>query len=434
MSQTCAMVSCQETSRVLCYCCDRNLCLEHFSSHNTSANFPSYPLAKQIELLNEQMKRLDRTKLIDDTRRKLEQWREEHRKKLDRFYEQKSEEIERFYQRNIQQKQIELEQLNKQPQQIDGLQENFHKDLQRNILETKKRIDTIEQKGMPIHFYSLSIGNHLITIGDSKTQEFELTLLSAAPDQIFQCSSQLGSALACSDRYLLVDQNPILTLFNSDLTMIEQTSWKSSLIYDMCWSTILSCFIIITDKNKAFRIEEKNLSINPIESMRNQLWISCTCSHALLYLVSLSNGVVEFSLLPSISYQRRWDPPMTCQINQSIKDISCNEIALALVVSSSESKMIHLILRSLTTFDQLFTISLDIPQGLYQFPTRCCALKNNQWLIIDANTSKLIQIGKDGKIKGALLYDRPPYNALLFNSNKLVIRTEDTLHFHQLFN
>ena len=166
--------------------------------------------------------------------------------------------------------------------------------------------------------------------------------------------------------------------------------------------------------------------------MQNQLWISCTCSNLLLYLASLSNGVVEFSLLPSIYYIRRWDPPMTCKKNESIKDIACNDNTLALVVAPYSDEMVYLILRSLATFDQLFSIHLDIKHPSYQLPIRCCPFKNNEWLVIDANTSYIFHIDKDGKVKGTLKYDQPPYNAVLFSSNILVIRTEESINFHEL--
>ncbi|CAF1569129.1 unnamed protein product, partial [Adineta steineri] len=39
---------------------------------------------------------------------------------------------------------------------------------------------------------------------------------------------------------------------------------------------------------------------------------------------------------------------------------------------------------------------------------------------------------KDGKLQGTLKYDQQPYNALLFGSRILVIRTETTINFHEL--
>jgi hypothetical protein len=437
MSQPCAMPSCNQPSRVLCYCCDKNLCLDHLSNHTTLIDYQSQSLPEQVNLLNEQLKRLDKDKLVDDGRQKLDKWRDESLKKIHRFHEQKCDELERYFILNIRQKQYETDQLYKKltdyNQKSDLTHDDYSKELKIIIFDTKQKFDSIEQKGIPISIHSLSIGNNLIHIGESKTEEFDLTILSSPPYQTFSCSNKFGSALTSNDRYLLIDQNPILSLYDSDLRIVQESSWKNSLIYDMCWSSILSCFIIITEKSKAFLINENNLSIHNIQSMQNQLWISCTCSNSLLYLASLSNGIVEFSLLPSISYIKRWDPPMTCQNNESIKDIACNDITLALLISPYSNKMIYIILRSLTSFVELFTVHLDIQHPLYQLPTRCCPLKNNEWLVIDANTSHIFHINKYGKVKRTLTYDRPPYNAVLFNSTKLVIRTEDSINFHQLF-
>jgi hypothetical protein len=238
--------------------------------------------------------------------------------------------------------------------------------------------------------------------------------------------------MVTNNQYLLIGQSPQLSLFDRDLIVIKQCTWKYGPIRDICWSLGLNCFIVITDMNKAFLVNGFNLSIDSIEPIHNQLWMSCTCSNSLLYLVSLTNAVVEFSLLPFISYKRRWDQPETSKKNEFIKDIACNDNILALVVASYLNKMVHLILRSLTTFDQLFSIHLDIKHPSYQLPIRCCPFKNNDWIVIEANTSHLFHVDKDGKIKGTLKYDRQPYNAVLFGSNILVIRTDNTINFHQL--
>jgi hypothetical protein len=434
MSQPCAIETCKQTSRVLCYCCKKNLCLDHLSNHKTLTDYRSYSLTDQVNILHEQIKELDVIKL-NDGRRKLDKWRDDSLKKIYRFYEQKYEELDRYYAQIVRRKQYEIDQLHRKLTDHNKNQNTIHEDntneLQTIILDTKQRIDKIDEKGIQINSHSLLINNNLIIIGESKTQEFDLTTLSP-PYRTLDCSEKLGSALASNGRFLLIDENPILSLFDSDLTIIHQSSWKYGVIYDMCWSSILISFIIITEKNKAFLVNGNNLSINPITQMNNQLWTSCTCSNSLLYLASLSNGVVEFSLLPSICYIKRWNPPMTCKKTESIKDISCNQSTIAIIVSSFSNQIVHLLLRSLTTFNQLFSISLDIRYPLYQLPIRCCPLKNNEWLISDANTSYMFHIDKNGKLKGTLMYDRPPYNAVLFNSNILVIRTEGSINFHQL--
>ncbi|CAF1392457.1 unnamed protein product [Rotaria sp. Silwood1] len=94
---------------------------------------------------------------------------------------------------------------------------------------------------------------------------------------------------------------------------------------------------------------------------------------------------------------------------------------------------IHAIIRSLATFDQLFSIRLDIKYVSYQLPIRCCSLQDNEWLVVEANTSQLFHIGREGKLKGTVTYDQPPYKVLLFGSNILVIRTDSTINFHEVW-
>ncbi|CAF2644107.1 unnamed protein product [Rotaria sp. Silwood2] len=182
-------------------------------------------------------------------------------------------------------------------------------------------------------------------------QGFDLTTLSL-PYQTFNVSENFGFGLTSNDEFLLIDQNSDLSLFDKDLTMVRQSTWNYGIIRDLCWSSGLACFIIITEKSKAFLVNGNNLSINCIEAMENHLWLSCTCSNSFLYLTSLSNGIVEFSLLPSFSYARRWDPPITCQKKEFTKDITCNEDKITLIVALFSDKIVHLAVRSLATFDQ----------------------------------------------------------------------------------
>ncbi len=63
MSQPCAIETCKQTSRVLCYCCKKNLCLDHLSNHKTLidyrsyslTDYRSYSLTDQVNILHEQI-------------------------------------------------------------------------------------------------------------------------------------------------------------------------------------------------------------------------------------------------------------------------------------------------------------------------------------------------------------------------------------------
>ncbi|CAF0766033.1 unnamed protein product [Adineta steineri] len=401
-STSCAIVTCTQIPYVFCYCCSKNLCLDHLSNHTALVNSQSKSSIDQI-------KRINIDKLIANDRLKLEKWRDDSLKKIHRYYEKKCDELDEFY-----------------------AQKSLHQ--QQELTDTKFQttILNIQQNGIPIHIRSLPIDNNLITFGELKTQEFDIINLSS-PIKTYNISKSSGIGMATNNQSLLIDQNPDVILFNQDSIVTEQFTWKYGSIRDMCWSFGLNSFIIITEMNKTYLINENTLSIDCIEPMMNQLWMSCTCSNSLLYLLSLSNAVVEFNLLPTLSYDRRWDQPDTCRKHETIKDISCNEDTLALVIISYSTKMAHLILRSLTTFDLLFSVRLDmIVHSSYQLPIRCCPFKNHQWLVSEANTSRLFYIGKNGKLQGTLKYDQQPYNTLLFGSRILVIRTETTINFHEL--
>ena len=58
-----------------------------------------------------------------------------------------------------------------------------------------------------------------------------------------------------------MDQYPNLCLFDKELNLVKQFPWKYDRIPDMCWSSTLNSFIIITDKDGVFLVNE-NIDIN----------------------------------------------------------------------------------------------------------------------------------------------------------------------------
>lgn len=435
MSSPCAVVQCNKISQVLCYCCDKNLCLEHISNHDSLKDCSPNSLTDEINRVNDRLKKLDVDKLVDETRLKLDKWRDNSLKQVNRFYENKCEELDRYYNKRIRQQQKNIDQLYIKLSEINEQQNNASTDiinqLKTKILHVKDTISEIEQKIIPMQIRSLSIDNNLIIIGDINKKGFDLhTLLP--PYQKLDVFENSGFGLASNDECLLVDLNYDLSLFDKDLKVIKQSRWDYGTIHDVCWSQGLASFIAITENSKAFLINGNNLSVHGIEQMQNHLWMSCACSKSLLYLASLSNAIVEFSLLPTFSYTRRWDPPITCNKNEHIKSIACNDEKLALMVALFSDNILHLVVRSLTTFHQIFSIRLDVKSLLYDLPIRCCSLKHNEWLVVEANTSQLFHIDEDGKLKGRFAYDEPPHNAAVFDRNILVIRTHSTIYFHQV--
>jgi hypothetical protein len=70
MSQyPCTISDCPRLSRVLCYCCTKNYCIEHLKDHNEIYLSQLYQLTNEINLLSEYYR--------DQYRQQLDQWRHE---------------------------------------------------------------------------------------------------------------------------------------------------------------------------------------------------------------------------------------------------------------------------------------------------------------------------------------------------------------------
>ena len=117
--------------------------------------------------------------------------------------------------------------------------------------------------------------------------------------------------MTTNNRFLLLDQYPNLCLFDRELTLIKQIPWEHDRIPDMCWSSTLNSFIMITDKDGVFLINEDMTLIESIRTIEKEKWLSCTCSDASLFLTTNKWGsdIFEFHLLSSFNLIKQWNPP-----------------------------------------------------------------------------------------------------------------------------
>ncbi|CAF5147156.1 unnamed protein product, partial [Rotaria magnacalcarata] len=61
----------------LCHCCQQNLCLQHFSEYNKLPISHLNQFNNETNILDDRLKTLNIFKIIGNSRRKLEQWRED---------------------------------------------------------------------------------------------------------------------------------------------------------------------------------------------------------------------------------------------------------------------------------------------------------------------------------------------------------------------
>jgi hypothetical protein len=391
-------------------------------------------LNRKIDELDEIVKNLSE-KLLNNGRDKLDKWRDESYKMINQFYEQKYQELHENCLKKIGKPKDELEQIRLQIYQLIQEEKTNKNDIQlltSNIQHIKQKLKEIEQKDIQINIQSFLINENLISIENSISDDFDLSLLSS-PCHTIHSSNQNSWSIASNNKYLLIDQYPNLYLLDKNLTIVNQYQWKYNHICDICWSTILNKFIIITH-NKVCLIDENLTSIEHIRSIKGEKWWSCTCSNSSLYLTSneRDSGLFQFDLSSAFQLIKQWKSSSSDEQGEYIYDITYQHDKLALIIGYTQNRSVYLILRSSTTFDLIWSYQLDINYKWFQTAIRCCSLTNDQWFIIEEYTSHIFHIDKDGKVKQKREYTSQPWNAIVFGTDVLAIRTETSINFHRV--
>ncbi len=380
MSRSCNINMCKRRCCVLCHCCNKNLCFNHLKEHRDLIQIQLNPLVNEINLINDQLMTLNAEIFV---------------RRID-------------YLRNV------ITQLRSTMSELICEQDSTNEDiilLTLTICWIKQEIERI----IPI-------------------EHLDLSTLSS-PFQTIICQYSLGSALASNNQQLLMDQRLNLQLFDQDFILKKQYQWKNDFIRDICWSSTLKKFIFITNNKQIYLVNDNLTSIEYLSMIPEQDWSSCTSSDISLFLTTNNQGthIYEFNLSSIFELIQQWKSPHTCQQHEFIRDMVYNNQTLALIIEDSFSNMIRLELRSSTNLDLLWIFRSDIQYHLFQPAIRCCSLKYDEWLVIDSNNSRLFHINNNGQIKGLHVYKSPPWNAILHDSNTLVIRTENSLNFHKIY-
>ncbi|CAF4758878.1 unnamed protein product [Rotaria sp. Silwood1] len=402
MSSPCSIEKCKQSSDVFCYTCKKNLCREHLKEHDDWLNSEVNHLVEEMKSVSNRYMTIDRNKLINDFRQKLDKWRDDSYKKIDLIYEEKRKELEQDWTERVAKprKGIDLMQ-----SKLNGLirkKKATHEDISRSTTAIRyidQKIKDIEQKGIQMNIPTLFIDDNLTYIKESKIEETdEFQLLSSY--RSIDYSAQSGVAFAANNENLLIYESDYLNLLNRDLVPIQQIPWRYGHIYDMSWSATLTNFIIITDKKIVYLINESSLSLKVIQSIPQEKWWSSTCSDKSLFLSTYGTdaNIFQFNLLSSFELIKRWRSPDTCREYESIHDINYANETLALIITDSSTKIARLEVRSSTTLTQFWSFALNINHISYQPSIHCCQIKYSEWIVIIENTSNIFHISKDEKL------------------------------------
>ena len=437
MSQPCAIPACKSKSFVVCYCCNRHVCADHIKEHNLIRSELNV-LKDEVISLNDQFKIFDTEKLIKDSREKLDKWKDDCYKIIECYYEQKCQELVQFCTQKSDQHRRKIDQLQMSIINLLDSQRTTQQNVQslRSLIDdTKLELNKTKEKGIQMDIRSFTLDNNSISIKDFKPNAFNMNAsMLSSPSHAIECVDGWQSELACNDRRILVSLSNSLCLFDRDLTIVKKIPWIYESIYDVCWSSTLSNFIVITEKKKLYRINEISLSVERVYGIEEKDWLSCTCSDTYLYLTTreVGSNIFQFKLLPLIRPIKQWQPPYSCKLHDSIHTIRNNGKTLALVVRESFGGVIDIELRSSTTLNRLWSLPLDMRSSGLWSRINCCSLQLDEWLAVHAATSRLFHINKDGQLQTVYEYRPKLNNAVMFGSNILVVHLGRQINFHKL--
>ncbi|CAF3042175.1 unnamed protein product [Rotaria sp. Silwood2] len=436
MPPPCDIEICKRKSRALCHCCSKNLCPDHLKEHDDVINSQVNPLVDEINNIDNQLSALNVDEIIGKCRQKLDKWRHDCHNIIDHYYEEKCQELQQRCVQQASQKRKKIHQLKLKTNELIQEQEVTYDDissLKATINDIKRDVNQFEDNGILFDIHPLIINQNLVYIEDLISNEFDISTLSS-PYRSIDCSTDYCQALASNNHFLLLDQYPNLCLFNKELILLKQTPWEYDRISNMCWSSTINGFIIITNKNGVFLINENLTSIECIQTIEKKQWLSCTCSNASLFLTTntSTSDIFQFNLLSSFHFIKQWKSPQTCNYDESIYNIAYNNETIALIIKERYDKPKRIELRSSSTLDKLWSLSLDTKYNLALRLYPVCSLKYDEWLVIDDNTSHLLHVTKDGKKKARHSYEPTVHNAVLFGSNILAMRTKKCLNFYRI--
>jgi hypothetical protein len=433
MPQPCDISTCDSTSLAACFCCNQYLCRDHFIEHDHLLRSKLNDLTGQINELTNQLEIFDTKNVSSDFLLILDQWRLNSYKIIDRFYEKKCEELNHYIREILNKQEKEVNDVRLKIAKMINVQQTTNTNINlliSNIKTLQEQMKQIENISIEIDVSSLVIDDSLIEIDIPDPYQSNLSTLSP-PYEIIERVPLSSDAMASNSQYLLSHQNSSLFLIDKFLCIIGEKKWPYDWIRDMCWSQVLNSFFIITSSN-VYLVDGDSLAIEHLKSIKGKFWQSCTCSDTSLYLSkdTWNSAIDEFDLKSSLKFVKHCSRIEVMKFKQRIDSIEYSNETLALAINDQSTEGFCLELRSTGTFDLLWSCRLDIDYS--QRKIQCCLINQDTWMVADWGTSSLFYITKDGKLKNRIEYKYELHHVNLFGTNKLVISTNDSIHFHKL--
>ncbi|UJR34120.1 hypothetical protein I4U23_021527 [Adineta vaga] len=401
---------------------------EQYDQYDNSLN----DLADRINSLNDRLTTSNIENLMSESHQTLDKWRTDCYNLIDRYYEQKCREFNRHVAEIVDKQRKDINRIRSNIATLIHKQNTVQKDIDyiTNIArQLEQEIDETKEKYLQLNIHPIEIHEKSIQIQENN--DLYNGAIIPPPSKTINYLDDSSKILCTNERHLLIHQNSNLCLLDKELNLLKEKSWTQGCIIDICWSSTLSRFLVLT-RNYLFLIDESTMSIIRVQKIPKLSWWSCTCSDTNLYLTTKdwASNIYQFTLWPSVQLIKRWQPPQTCKQDETINNIIYNKDKLALMIYNRLNKTKSIELRSANTFERLWTLDLNIDYD--SRAVRCCLLNHDEWLVVDWNTSNLFHISNEGKLKLTCDYNPSPSCAAMFGTNILIISTVDGINLHKL--
>ncbi|CAF1261440.1 unnamed protein product [Adineta steineri] len=429
MSEKCSIATCERLKHALCHGCKLNFCREHMFEHSLATHLQLNPLIDQTNQLQDVLKGLNHTMAIEPAFKQLELWRQKAHQTVDLYYGAKLQELELYVINKIKEQEQELIAIQARITTSSREQDTTHEliDILTLRIESLRRdINKVLQSDFPLQINPLTIDKNVINIEPL----FDISKLPPVY-RILNRHHQSFTSIAANDKLLLLHHKGTLLFVDESLSTFKQIQWTYGPIYDMCYSIVLQQFIVINE-HEVFLLNKDNMSITKVSSIPYQQWFACTCSNTSLYLSTqvYSSSIMEFNLLDSMAFVKKWTSPDTCVKDEAIDGIFYNNDKLALMISSDAQKSVRIELRVASSLKVVWSLRLDLIYDENQ-AYRFCLINNDEWLVSDHTGSRLLHISNDGKIKSIVAYQPAPCCAVKFTPNMLAVSTKSVIQLHK---
>jgi len=173
-------------------------------------------LVDKINELNNRFTALNIERMKGDSHQKLQQWREECHKMIDQFFKQKCQELDQHVNKKVHRQQTEFERIQSKINELI-IEETVTSEV---IDSLTMSVDIIEQTSVQVDIRPLLLQDNFVYIGESKIDQFNSTIISSVHKKI-KLYDSICSALASSDRFLLIEQKKILYLVDRELIVVK---------------------------------------------------------------------------------------------------------------------------------------------------------------------------------------------------------------------